>query len=159
MYFIINILLIISSMVACLRPMSIGYTKHYYAGTEHLATVIGGGGFNKMTSPIDTLRTHDNYIRANAFPYYERNDPFYYHHTISDPLQTEDISGRPLNELQYHCGQAWLENPNWETMTNTFWGGPVFLDSNGTFGITLSFALIGGISISISGELFYEGNE
>ena len=37
--------------------------------------------------------------------------------------------------------------------------GPVFLDSNGTFGITLSFALIGGISISISGELFYEGNE
>ena len=53
-----------------------GYTKHYYAGSERLATVIGGGGFNKMTSPIDTLKTHDNFIRANAFPYYERNDPF-----------------------------------------------------------------------------------
>ena len=35
----------------------------------------------------------------------------------------------------------------------------LILCSNGTFGITLSFALIGGISISISGELFYEGNE
>lgn len=22
-------------MVACLRPMSIGYTKHYYAGTDY----------------------------------------------------------------------------------------------------------------------------
>jgi len=49
--------------------------------------------------------------------------------------------------------------PNRKTMTNTFWGGPVFVDSNGTFGITLSFALIGGLSISIQGELFYEGNE
>lgn len=44
-------------------------------------------------------------------------------------------------------------------MTNTFWGGPVFVDSNGTFGITLSLALIGGLSISIQGELFYEENK
>lgn len=49
--------------------------------------------------------------------------------------------------------------PNRKTMTNTFWGGPVFVDSNGTFGITLSFALIGGLSISIQGELFYEENK
>jgi hypothetical protein len=26
-----------------------GYTKHYYAGTERLATVIGGGGLNELT--------------------------------------------------------------------------------------------------------------
>ena len=30
-----------------------GYTKHYYAGTERLATVIGGGGFGDMDAPID----------------------------------------------------------------------------------------------------------
>ena len=30
-----------------------GYTKHYYAGTERLATVIGGGGFGDMDAPRD----------------------------------------------------------------------------------------------------------
>ena len=29
-----------------------GYTKHYYAGTERLATVIGGGGLNELTQAI-----------------------------------------------------------------------------------------------------------
>lgn len=30
-----------------------GYTKHYYASTERLATVIGGGGFGDMDAPRD----------------------------------------------------------------------------------------------------------
>ena len=29
-----------------------GYTKHYYAGTERIATVIGGGGLNELTQAI-----------------------------------------------------------------------------------------------------------
>ena len=32
-----------------------GYTKHYYAGTERLATVIGGGGFGDMGAPIQYI--------------------------------------------------------------------------------------------------------
>lgn len=48
---------------------------------------------------------------------------------------------------------------NRETMTNTFWVGPAFVNSNGTYGVTFSFALIGGLSISITGELYYEKNE
>ena len=51
------------------------------------------------------------------------------------------------------------EFPNRETMTNTFWIGPVFVNSKGTYGVTFSFALIGGLSISITGELYYEKNE
>lgn len=51
------------------------------------------------------------------------------------------------------------EFPNRETMTNTFWIGPAFVNSNGTYGVTFSFALIGGLSISITGELYYEKNE
>ena len=51
------------------------------------------------------------------------------------------------------------EFPNRETMTNTIWIGPVFVNSKGTYGVTFSFALIGGLSISITGELYYEKNE
>ncbi len=54
---------------------------------------------------------------------------------------------------------VWTDSPNIGTMTNTFWGGPVFVNSNGTFGITLSFALIGGISVTISGNFYYEDNK
>lgn len=36
-----------------------GYTKHYYAGTERLVTVIGGGGFGDMESPIDWETRYD----------------------------------------------------------------------------------------------------
>ena len=54
---------------------------------------------------------------------------------------------------------VWTDLPNWESLTNTFWGGPVYVDSNGTFGLTLSFALIGGISVTISGNFYYEDNK
>ena len=32
-----------------------GYTKHYFAGSERIATVIGGGGFCEMIHPTDHL--------------------------------------------------------------------------------------------------------
>ena len=47
-----------------------GYTKHYYAGTERLATVIGGGGFGDMTTPIESLTT-DEYNDLVA-PFWDR---------------------------------------------------------------------------------------
>lgn len=40
-----------------------GYTKHYYAGTERIATVIGTGGFDDMVTTIDKLSSpHDQNI-------------------------------------------------------------------------------------------------
>ena len=39
-----------------------GYTKHYYAGTERLATVIGTGGFDDMGAPINKLTRHEQEI-------------------------------------------------------------------------------------------------
>lgn len=41
-----------------------GYTKHYYAGAERLATVIGGGGFGDMEFPIDKP-TKQVYLKGN----------------------------------------------------------------------------------------------
>ena len=73
-------------------------------------------------------------------------------------------SGVPMTQsifgYEYSINQnVRTEFPNMETMTNTFWVGPAFVNSNGTYGVIFSFALIGGLSISITGELYYEKNE
>ena len=40
-----------------------GYTKHYYAGAERIATVLGGGGFEDQKYPVVSLdKQHDEDI-------------------------------------------------------------------------------------------------
>jgi len=81
-----------------------GYTKHYYAGTERIATVIGGGGFGDMVSPTDNLSSpHDQDIIKTFYSYYQNYDPFFYQKIVSQQEKTEDIFGKPSSDLDYLC--------------------------------------------------------
>ena len=87
-----------------------GYTKHYYAGTERLATVIGGGGLDSMTPAIDKLSSqHDWDIVKTFYSYYQNYDPFFYQKIVSQPEKTEDISGKPSPDLDYQCRPTFLD--------------------------------------------------
>ena len=86
-----------------------GYTKHYYAGTERIATVIGSGGFDDMIPSIDKLSSqHDQDIVKTFYSYYQNYDPFFYQKIVSQPEKTEDIFGQPSPELEYQCKPAEL---------------------------------------------------
>ena len=81
-----------------------GYTKHYYAGTERLAAVIGGGGLDNIVSPIASLGSqHEQDIIKPFYTHYQNYDPFYYHGTVSQPEKTEDIAGGTSSDLDYQC--------------------------------------------------------
>ena len=78
-----------------------GYTKHYYAGTERIATVIGTGGFDDMVTTIDNLSSqHDWDIVKTFYSYYQNYDPFFYQQIVSQPEKTEDISGKTSSDLK-----------------------------------------------------------
>lgn len=110
-----NILLILFFAVAHPVRGSIGYvnssyTKHYYAGTERLATAIGQGGLDTMIHPIDSLTRQDIKEYHKPFhEYYSRRHPFRYHHTIGDVITTETIDGQQINNLQYQCSPLELD--------------------------------------------------
>ena len=81
-----------------------GYTKHYYAGTERIATVIGTGGFEDMVTTIDKLSSpHDQDIVKTFYSYYQNYDPFFYQKIVSQPEKTEDILGKTSPDLDYQC--------------------------------------------------------
>ena len=81
-----------------------GYTKHYYAGTERLATAIGGGGFLHMQTPIVPLTSqHDMDIVKSFYEYYQDEDPFNYQQIINKSEPTEDIWGNEKPDLEYQC--------------------------------------------------------
>ena len=81
-----------------------GYTKHYYAGTERLATAIGGGGFLNLQTPIVPLTSqHDMDIVKSFLDYYLNEDPFNYQQIISKSEPTEDILGNEKPDLEYQC--------------------------------------------------------
>ena len=85
-----------------------GYTKHYYAGTERLATVIGGGGFSEMRNPIDIL-TSDDAILTHQFGKYDALDPFLHANILNGPTVNQNISGEQYPELDYACGSATID--------------------------------------------------
>ena len=87
-----------------------GYTKHYYAGTERLATVIGQGGFKDVTYPTDKFLPYEKNIVASFYSrYLSTYDPFYYHGTLGNLVKTTDIHGDPNPDLQYQCKPTVLE--------------------------------------------------
>ena len=86
-----------------------GYTKHYYAGTERLATVIGGGGLNELTQAIvPAVDPHDDEIKKAFDKPYLNYDPFFYQKIVSQPEKIEDIEGKTSPELEYQCKPAEL---------------------------------------------------
>ena len=86
-----------------------GYTKHYYAGTERLATVIGGGGLNELTQAIvPAVDPHDDEIKKAFDKPYLNYDPFRHQGTVGSLVPTEDISGKTSPELEYQCKPAEL---------------------------------------------------
>ena len=88
-----------------------GYTKHYYAGAERIATVLGSGGFEDIKYPVVSLdKQHDNDI-INAFNLkYKNYDPFNHEKRLSDPLPTSTAEGNTLPELDYQCNSIVLEH-------------------------------------------------
>lgn len=98
-----------------------GYTKHYYAGSERIATAIGGGGLDSVIHPIDTIspQEEDNY-HGKFLQYYSQTDPFRYHHEIGDIVPVENIAGQQLNEIQYQCHPLELHIINLSSEENIF---------------------------------------
>ena len=88
-----------------------GYTKHYYANGERLATVLGQGGFGRMYSDVithfnDTLEEN---LWGSSFKRYENEYPFeYLHETYPVTKPNVDIADRYIPELEYQCGEYHL---------------------------------------------------
>ena len=88
-----------------------GYTKHYYAGAERIATVLGGGGFEDQKYPVVSLDTQHDKDIINAFNLnYKNYDPFNHEKRLSDPLPTATTDGNTLPELDYQCNAILLEH-------------------------------------------------
>ena len=87
-----------------------GYTKHYYAGTERLATVIGGGGLGDMVTPMDKFSTQREWVIVDALnKHYQTNDPFLHGKLLSGPTPTEDIDHKQNPDLDYQCKPVFLD--------------------------------------------------
>ena len=81
-----------------------GYTKHYYAGTERLATVIGGGGLGEIGNPVDRQHSqHDLDIISSFHSRYSDYDPFEHENNLSEPVGTVGIDGTTNPRLDYTC--------------------------------------------------------
>ena len=88
------------------------YTKHYYAGAERLASVLGNGGFDVMTTCMDhQFDSHDNLLLDVFDNHYQfdYSDPFRYEHTISEPVGTTSIDDQTYEELKYLCSPVELD--------------------------------------------------
>ena len=78
-----------------------GYTKHYYAGTERLATAIGSGGFDDMGRTIGHYASREEDIAQMFYANYQNEDPFHYDHILSEMIGTSTIEGDNMPELEY----------------------------------------------------------
>ena len=86
-----------------------GYTKHYYAGTERLATVIGGGGLGEIGNPVDRQHSqHDLDIISSFNSRYSDYDPFEHENNLSEPVGTVGIDGTTNPRLDYTCSSIVL---------------------------------------------------
>ncbi|MBQ8938900.1 MAG: hypothetical protein IJ047_01580 [Paludibacteraceae bacterium] len=121
-----------------------GYTKHYYAGTERLATVTGNGGLDMMGYPIDNITQREHDI-IDAFEHqYKQNDPFYpYSKVIGSAVSTVNIKKQQQKELEYQCKPTLLEFLN------------IMLQQNILFGAISKYASVNGQEEEI---YFYHGD-
>ena len=83
-----------------------GYTKHYYAGTERLATSMGSGGWCYMSSDVitQTQTDHEYDLQKHFRDICHSEYPFEYPHEPQPVLTPNvDIGNNALPELQYMC--------------------------------------------------------
>ena len=82
---------------------SMGYTKHYFAGTERIATRIGDGGFASVqTSVIDSRTTHEKNVHKEFYMRYEKVHPW--DNMVRPANETNvAITGIAEEYLQYTC--------------------------------------------------------
>ena len=88
-----------------------GYTKHYYANGERLATVRGRGGWCNV-SP-DFISEHQSQHENDLWEYwrtrYANDFPFQFSKEELPPLtENVDIVNHPYDELQYRCSPYYL---------------------------------------------------
>ena len=82
---------------------SMGYTKHYFAGTERIATRIGDGGFKSVQSPtVDRWTTHEKNVHEEFYMRYEKVHPW--DNMVRPANETNvAITGIAEEYLQYTC--------------------------------------------------------
>lgn len=87
------------------------YTKHYYAGSERIATVIGGGGLDSMVHSTSVTPTQEELtVKAGFLNHYlHHQDPFLYDGVVDTVIPTEDIRGVYDPNLQYGCPSVILD--------------------------------------------------
>ena len=80
-----------------------GYTKHYFAGTERIATRIGDGGFASVQNPtVDTRTTHEKNVHEEFYMRYEKVHPW--DNMVRPANETNvAITGIAEEYLQYTC--------------------------------------------------------
>ena len=84
-----------------------GYTKHYYAGSEKIATVMGQGGLH---NPIDELTGSEKDVMEHIHQhYYNNEDPFMYKGLLKEQKATQDIYGQSIAELEYQSEPLHLD--------------------------------------------------
>ena len=81
-----------------------GYTKHYYANGERLATTIGTGGWHNMSNDAINQPSYREYVlQQNLMSLYSNEYPFMLKGERFDTTGNETIEGYQLPEVQYHC--------------------------------------------------------
>ena len=87
-----------------LTVTSQGYTKHYYANGERLASVIGHGGWYAMSSdPIDLPSPEEKDKQELIKTQYDYTYPLDHKDVYSITDHNEDIEGVEQDKIQYDC--------------------------------------------------------
>ncbi|MBO4689536.1 MAG: RHS repeat-associated core domain-containing protein, partial [Paludibacteraceae bacterium] len=87
-----------------------GYTKHYYAGNERIAAVIGTGGFEKMESPLDGLGADNDSKIVKSFNKYQDNDDPFHVGDLPYGMNVENINGETDPKLAYHSEPLFIDS-------------------------------------------------
>ena len=109
----INDIVLYPNPYVTITPKS--YTKHYYAGSERLASSIGQGGWCSMSSDVisETQTEHEYRVQRHWNDMYINEFPFEYYHENPPVLtQNVDIYDGVLSELQYRCPVRHLRQLN-----------------------------------------------
>ena len=94
-----------------------GYTKHYYVGSERIATILGEGGWG---CAAEALNEHDVDVLDNYQSYYMAHIPI----SSSEATHNYDIEGQDEPTLQYECDDKISDE-----LTMTIDGYPIFANT------------------------------
>ena len=88
-----------------------GYTKHYYANGERLASVIGQGGWLTMSQDvIDTHSQSEEDLQGSIFKRYDLPYPLDFKDEYAVTSPNVDIEDEVWGEIQYDCAYSPLRS-------------------------------------------------